>query len=223
MQRYEIDSVIDIGANAGQYATLLRTSGYAGRIQSYEPLPDAFAQLCRRADGDPLWTPINQAVGNSAGTLTMHVAANSVSSSILEVAEVHRQAAPASASVATITVQSTGLDSVLAALDADSVMVKADTQGFELPILKSAGSLLHRVRLIEIEMSLTELYEGQALFREVDEFLLAQNFELKSIEEGFFDADTGELLQIDAIYGNRAHAAGSDQARDRRVSASDTL
>jgi len=223
MQRYGIDTVIDIGANTGQYATLLRDCGYTGQIQSYEPLPSAFAQLRSRAASDPLWTPINRAVGEKAETIKMHVAANSVSSSILSVAELHRQAAPDSGSVAEIMVQSATLDAILAPLAGNSVMVKADTQGFELPILKRAGNLLSSVRLIEIEMSLVELYQGQALFREVDGFLLARRFELRSIEEGFFDAATGQLLQIDAVYGNVSRSSHFDLQRSHHVSGSDAL
>jgi len=223
MQRYGIDTVIDIGANTGQYATLLRDCGYTGKIQSYEPLPSAFSQLRSRAASDPLWTPVNQAVGEKAETVIMHVAANSVSSSILSVGELHRQAAPDSGSVAEIMVQSTTLDAILTPLAGSSIMVKADTQGFELPILKRAGNLLSSVRLIEIEMSLVELYQGQALFREVDGFLLARRFELKSIEEGFFDVATGELLQIDAIYGDTSRSSHSDVQTNHHVSGSDAL
>lgn len=223
MQRYGIDIVIDIGANTGQYAMLLRDCGYTGKIQSYEPLPSAFSQLRSRAASDLLWTPINQAVGEKTETVLMHVAANSVSSSILSVAELHRQAAPGSDSIAEIMVQSTTLDAILSPLVGNSVMVKADTQGFELPILKRAGSLLNSVRLIEIEMSLVELYQGQALFREVDDFLLARQFELKSIEEGFFDASTGELLQIDAIYGSTNRCSHSEGQQNQHVSGSDAL
>jgi len=202
MQRYGITTVIDIGANAGQYASLLRRGGYSGRIQSYEPLPDAFAQLNRLAESDSCWEAINKAVGAQNEPLTMHVAANSVSSSILPIADVHRQAAPSSATVGEISVECTRLDAILSPLSGEVVMVKADTQGLELPILRSAGELLGNVCLIELEMSMVELYSGQALFREVDEFLLRRRFELKSVEEGFFDSDSGELLQIDGIYAN---------------------
>ena len=60
--------------------------------------------------------------------------------------------------------------------------------------------MLGAVSLFEIEMSFVELYHGQALFWELDTFMGASGFRLVSIEEGFFDESTGELLQCDAIY-----------------------
>jgi hypothetical protein len=122
--------------------------------------------------------------------------------------ERHREAAPASATIGEISVECMTLESVLASTPGRSVMVKIDTQGFELPVLRSAGEAIRGVRLIELEMSLVELYAGQAMFRELDAFLLARGFALRSLEEGFFDAQSGELLQVDAVYANVAVAIG---------------
>ena len=88
------------------------------------------------------------------------------------------------------------------------VMVKADTQGYEYPVLLSAGESLKSVALLELELSLVELYKGQTLFRELDAFLLSQGFSLASMDDGFFDEQSGELLQLDAIYRNEKVAAG---------------
>lgn len=202
MSREGITTVIDVGANTGQYALRLRDTGFAGHIASFEPLPEAFRVLSRLAARDPRWTAVNKAVAEDPGSLSMHVAANSVSSSLLPVADAHRQAAPDSATVNEITVECTTMYEVIGELRGESVMIKADTQGFELPVLRGARTRLSEVRLVELELSLAELYSGQALFREVDAYLLEQGFALKSLEEGFFDENTGELLQVDAVYCN---------------------
>jgi FkbM family methyltransferase len=200
LQSHAIDTVIDIGANAGQYASLLRLLGYRGRIASYEPLPDAFQRLQAAAAADSAWTVVQKAVGDASGTLTLRVARNSVSSSVLEMSERHVEAEPESQAVGSVAVSSISLAEIIESAGAANLMVKIDTQGYERQVLASGAASLRSVRLFEIEMSLVELYSGQALFREIDAKMLEAGFRLASIEEGFFDKNTGELLQMDAIY-----------------------
>jgi FkbM family methyltransferase len=201
IERLGIKAVVDIGANAGQYGQKLREHGYAGEILSYEPLPAPFEQLRHLTGRDPSWRAENKAVSNESGSLTMNVARNSVSSSLLKMESRHMDAAPDSAIVSTISVNTVSLRDILRPL-AGPVMVKADTQGYEYPVLLSAGESLKSVALLELELSLVELYKGQTLFRELDGFLLGQGFSLVSMDDGFFDEQRGELLQLDAIYRN---------------------
>ena len=42
MRSRHISTLVDIGANTGQYASLLRDQGYRGSIISFEPLPAAY-------------------------------------------------------------------------------------------------------------------------------------------------------------------------------------
>jgi len=201
IERHRIAAVVDIGANAGQYGLRLRDQGFVGEILSYEPLPAPFEQLHRLATRDGHWKAENKAVSNEGGSLVMNVAGNSVSSSLLVMETRHLSSAPDSATVSTIRVETISLQKILNPL-AGPVMVKVDTQGYEYPVLLSAGELLKSIALLELELSLVELYKGQALFRELDAFLLSKGFSLVSVEDGFFDEERGELLQIDAIYRN---------------------
>ena len=79
-----IDLVLDVGANRGQYARELRAGGYGGRSLSFEPLPDAFAELAESLSPDPLWDGLPIALEDDDGRVEIHESANSVSSSILE-------------------------------------------------------------------------------------------------------------------------------------------
>lgn len=206
MKRHRISAVLDIGANSGQYGALLREHGYAGRIVSYEPLPDAYESLQRRRRRDPNWTAVNKAVGDSEGEIEFHVAGNSESSSVLPMLPRHLQAAQDSRTIQKTAVRVTTLDSLLEPLATEKVLLKIDTQGYENHVLAGGRRLLPGVSLLEIEMSLVPLYEGQALFRELDSKLTGLGFSLVSICDGFFDPDSGELLQFDAIYANQDRA-----------------
>lgn len=112
--RFGCDLVLDVGANTGQYAARLRELGYGGKILSFEPLPDAHAQLLARAAADPLWEVHPRcALGAAAGTGALNVAGNSVSSSLLPMLDLHAAAAPRSIYIGQVETPVTTLDALL--------------------------------------------------------------------------------------------------------------
>lgn len=204
IRRFNISTIIDIGANKGQFGVMLRQHGYQGRLWSFEPLPTAYASLKKKALEDTHWLATNCAVSDQEGSIEFHVAKNSESSSALLMLPRHLEAAASSETIETIRVKTTTLKSILEEVRGENIMLKIDTQGYEDKVLLSGISLVAQVALIELEMSLAPLYEGQMQFRELDKFLLHNGFKLSSISEGFYDQKTGELLQFDAIYENSA-------------------
>src|SRR5271154_6586030 len=66
----KITTVLDVGANQGQYATGLRVRGYREKIVSFEPDPGAFGQLKAKAEPDPKWSVRNLAIGARDGEQT---------------------------------------------------------------------------------------------------------------------------------------------------------
>lgn len=197
-----VDVVLDVGANAGQYGRELRQLGYAGRIVSFEPLSAAFAALQGERAGDPLWEAEQLAVGEVSGEAVIHVAQNSVSSSLLPVLPRHLAAEPASRYVGTEKVRVERLDTLVARhLPAGArPFLKVDTQGSELAVVRSAGSELHRFIGLQLELSLVPLYQGETLFAEMVALLEPEGFTLVSIEPGHADYASGHLLQADGIF-----------------------
>src|SRR6185295_6306582 len=111
LQTLRVSLVLDVGANEGQYARSLRDWGYTGRIVSFEPLSAAHAKLVETSRNDAAWEVAGQtAIGDTDGQIEIHVAANSASSSILEMLPAHQRAAPDSGYVATETVPIARLD-----------------------------------------------------------------------------------------------------------------
>jgi FkbM family methyltransferase len=205
LEQHQVDTVLDIGANVGQFGAALRQAGFAGRIVSLEPLQGAFAALQRRANRDPSWVVQRAAVGAQQGTLTMNVSGNSVSSSALPMLDRHAVAAPESRYVTTEEVTATTVDALVAEhqLNPESTLLKIDVQGYEQPVLDGAANTLDRFAAVRTEMSLVALYEGQALFGDLLTQLADHGFDMWLLEPGFVEPSTGRLLQVDGVFFRR--------------------
>lgn len=198
----KVNVVLDVGANTGQYAQELRATGYRGRIVSFEPLPDAFAQLRRRTLRDPTWDARQLAIGETDGPVTLNVAGNSVSSSILPMLKQHEVAEPRSAYIGSCRVPMARLDSIESSglSEGDRVHLKLDIQGYEMQALRGAASTLSQVVSVEAELSLVPLYEGQVLMSGVVDFLATAGFQLIWVERGFLSPKTSHMLQLDGLF-----------------------
>ena len=204
LQRREVTLILDVGANIGQFARTIRRVGYRGRIVSFEPLSDAHAKLLAAARHDPLWTVASRcALGSRPGKVQINIAANSQSSSILKMLERHVSGDPKSAYIGGESVEMMTLDSFLAGerdLAKSAIALKIDTQGYEAEVLAGLHRWSDCVRVIVIEMSLAALYEGEATFLDLYRAIQDRGYRCISIERGFTDPRTYEVLQVDAIF-----------------------
>lgn len=203
LKEHEVNTVLDVGANVGQYALYLRSLGYRGQIVSFEPLADAHASLLRASRSDPAWhVAPRMAIGFLPGLATINVSSNSVSSSILPMLPAHLDAAPESKYVRSEQVQVERIDvAALPYLAADSsVLLKIDTQGFERHVIDGVTGLLCKVALIQIELSLIALYDGQSSLLQVLAAVSAVGFEPWAFFPEFNDPRSGRHLQIDALF-----------------------
>ena len=203
LRSHRIETVIDVGANTGQFALELLRAGFKGKVVSLEPLPQAHAQLVHNAGAWSNWV-IGPAVAIGATTADadFHVTQNSVSSSLLPVLDVHVAAAPQSAMINTIRVPVRRLDEVVAQLQIaqERLFLKIDTQGTERDVLEGASNILPGVSGLKVEMSLTRLYDNQCLYSDLDAQIRAAGFTLWDIVPGFRDDGVARLLQFDGIY-----------------------
>lgn len=214
IDRSGVDLVIDVGANEGQYARGLRSSGYPGSIISIEPLSSAFDVLAGAASGDSGWQAKRGAAGSAEGEMELRVAGNGVSSSFLPMLDRHVEAAPGSAEQGSETVAVSPLDRLVLSdlMRASAGLLKIDTQGFEAEVLGGASAVLDSGRLagVEVELSLVPLYEGQPLWPELADLLRRAGFVLLALGHGFRDPKTGELLQVDGLFGRDEAGLGME-------------
>lgn len=203
LQVHNIDLVIDVGANDGGYGRFLRGGGYTGRILSFEPLSKAHAALVAAVADDAKWfVAPRMALGESDGETKINIAGNSTSSSVLPMGELHQAAAPSSVYQGSESVMLRRLDSIEheAISGAQSILLKIDTQGYEMPVLRGARQLLARATGVQLELSVVALYEGQSTYRDVIPWLSDEGFELWNVLPGFADPKSGRMLQFDGVF-----------------------
>lgn len=204
MKRLGINFVLDVGANDGTYGSDLRREGYKGRIWSYEPQLGPFGDLAKAAASDDLWKTINCGCGAKEGTAIINVAKNTYSSSLLPMLGAATANAPDAEYVSQETISICTLDeSVLPSFKPeDNLWLKIDTQGYEAEVFNGAKHLVPFVKVLECELSLVPLYEGQLLIDEMISMIYKMGFRMVGVAPVFFELETGSALQIDGTFVN---------------------
>jgi FkbM family methyltransferase len=209
----DVELTLDVGAHAGEYGRGLRACGYRGQIVSFEPVRRQFERLTAAAAGDDAWECQNRAAGARAETATINVSGNDgFSSSLLAMKRAHEQAVGESRYEGTETIEVVSLDEALAdRMQAQPrSYLKIDTQGYEHQVLAGTARTLQHCLAVELELSLTPLYEGQLLIGEMIELMRGHGFHPTHLEQEFTDPHSGELLQVNGLFQASARITGEN-------------
>jgi FkbM family methyltransferase len=213
LRAFAIDCVFDVGANVGQYGTMLRDIGFAGLIISFEPNPAAFAALREASSKDKLWIAENIALDETRKTATFNVMANSEFSSLHEpdhsaTAQFHALNTVSQR----ISVETEMLDNLFGSLKErygfSRPFLKMDTQGHDLKIIRGAEGVLRNFIGLQSELSFTQIYADQPSAFEALGHYASKNFQLTALiqnNHGYFP----NLNEMDCIMYNRAFFSDS--------------
>lgn len=199
----DCDVVLDVGANEGQYGRWLRSFGYNGRIISFEPMTDVFERLLAATADDPNWECHNLALGATAFEADVQVAENSIGSSLYPPSNQHLRLVPDAKTIRREPARFRPLADLWTELGCDGrdVYLKIDVEGYEREVLAGAVPILSKVRYIELEMSVTEMYKNAPLFHEYLPLLLDLGFHTVALEQNHGDdPDTGQMMMVDGIF-----------------------
>jgi FkbM family methyltransferase len=203
LARRSIDAVIDVGANAGQYATRLRTAGWRGPILSIEPIPELRDNLVTRAAADPDWAVAPaMALGAVDGEVTLEVSAETDMSSTLPQSPLLREISPTSAVVRRIVVPQRRLDRLELVVGGPwrRLFVKIDVQGAEPAVLAGLEGLWERVQGLQLELALLPLYDGELPWLDLVGALAARGYSPHLLFPGYFSRGLGRQVQLDAVF-----------------------
>lgn len=175
----DFQTVVDVGANRGQFALVARKHFPNAKIVSFEPLKEPAALFRRVFSSDPQIVLYGMAIGPEEKEMTIHVSRVDDSSSLLPITALQNSLFPGTAEKETRTVYVKPLEAVLSAKDIKRpALLKMDVQGFERDALEGCKSLLALFSYVYVECSFLELYAGQSLAPEVISFLSGFGFAL---------------------------------------------
>jgi FkbM family methyltransferase len=199
---YRINCVLDVGANRGQFTLLLRDAGYRGHVASFEPVPEAFAELERAAARDPAWTAYPWALGREAGRVPMNVVPDTLSSLLAATsfgARRHpRLRQPVAIDVPMVRLDAV-LDEVLAPVADPRPYLKLDTQGYDLEVFAGLGERVADFVGMQSEVALLQIYEGMQRMPEALAASEAAGFKITALYPVSRDMRTARVLEFDCV------------------------
>lgn len=213
--RLNINCVLDVGAHFGEYGLYLRNLGYRGHIISFEPIGENFEVLAQRAASDPRWKTYPFALGATEGAELINVMSGTDLSSFLPPASYIQERFGEHVTLQrTEQVEVKRLEGIFDAcvehLDEDAhVFLKMDTQGYDLQVLKGAGTCLDRISAIQTELSVRPLYDGMESFPDSIACLNELGFEITGLFPVTRDLDHLRIIEVDCVMRRIPQANGT--------------
>lgn len=198
-----IKTIIDVGANIGQFAEEIRPDLPDAFMYSFEPLKDCYDTLVSTFKDDKNFKAFHMALGDTNEEVIMHRSEYSPSSSILKMAQFHKELYPYTKKSSDEKITVRRLDDIKELnpnkLEKE-ILVKIDTQGFEDRVIRGGTEFLKHVKVIIIETSFVTLYEKQVLFGDIHKMLADLGFAYKGCLHKKFNAKNGGNLYEDSIF-----------------------
>jgi FkbM family methyltransferase len=200
-----VDAVIDVGANHGQYATMLRKdASFTGHIFSFEPNPDVFASLQSRAHGDARWHVFNMALSDFEGVVPFNIMAADQFSSIQKPAEqLDAIFVPRNKVERVVDMQCRTLDGMmdemLGAHGLSRPFLKMDTQGHDRAVCDGARASLARCLGVQSELAVRPIYADATDYKAMIAYLAERGF----VPNALFANNKGHfplLVEMDGIF-----------------------
>ena len=201
LKRAGIHTVLDIGANTGQFAEKIIKILSDVKVYSFEPLQECLQQLYQLQQRYRNLEVLPYACGEREEKAEMFHSVFSPSSSLLKMNDRHEELYPNTINSFKEIVTVKRLDDIAAMLTlSPEVLLKMDVQGFEDRVIKGGRNTLRKVKVVLVEVSFEELYEEQGDFHTVYSLLYEVGFEFAGFWEQFCSSQTGLPIQADAIF-----------------------
>lgn len=201
LRNMKIETILDIGANTGQFAKSMHELFPKATLYSFEPLKDCYEELLVQFKNVPHFQAFNVALGDETGIVEMHRSEYSPSSSLLSMNELHKISFPYTKKEILQKVDLVCLDDMISCLKLrQPMLVKLDVQGYEDKVISGGKTVLAQADIVITELSVEQLYDGQPLFEEIYKIMTSMGFQYRGNYHQLCSPDDGRVLQVDGIF-----------------------
>ncbi len=205
LDRLPICTVVDIGANRGQFAKFILDVFPQARVYCFEPLPTAFEDLRNwtRSSRPESVLVFNVALGEHVDRIEMlRTTSHDESSSVLRPTALRSTLFPQTREHVQVSVEQTTLDRAVGdfslRLDPE-VLVKIDVEGYEDRVIRGGTQTIGQARACVLEVCLDPIYEGQATFPQILMLMDSLEFGYAGNLRQVYASD-GHVICLDAVF-----------------------
>lgn len=200
-QTIPIRTVLDIGANTGQFARMIHGLCPQAAIHAFEPIGVCAEELKGILSSIPGARVYPWALGDTTERIMMNRSLFTPCSSLLKPNARMELEYPDGARVQSEQVEMRRLDDAVSGIDLEpDVLVKIDVQGYELHVLRGGAETLRRVRWLAIEVTFRSQYDGQPLFDEIYQAVHALGFLFRGFAGQYVSPHDQQWAYADAIF-----------------------
>jgi FkbM family methyltransferase len=202
LKKMDFKTIIDVGASKGKATIQFHKMFPGAKIYAFEPLRDCFEIMSQKLKDVSVIRLFNIALCDRKGRDIIHRSSYSGCSSIRKMGDLHKNAFPITAGGHDEEIEIDTLDNVLGEFDLkENILIKIDVQGLEDKVILGGQKIISRAKVIIVEMSFVELYEGQPLFGEVYQLLSAMGFKYSGAwDPDFRNPLDGRSIQQDSVF-----------------------
>jgi FkbM family methyltransferase len=205
LEEYNINTVIDVGANVGQFALEISKFLPKAFVYSFEPQKHEYSTLIQNCNQLKNFRAFNLGLGDSEGSSAIHKCSYTPGSSMLQMTSLTRGVFQ---NLKDVT--HTSEDITIAKLDdmvankqvviGENILIKVDVQGFEDKVISGGINTFQKAKIVIIEVCFYELYTGQPLFSGIYSILTRIGFTYKGDINICFHEKNGKPIFSDALF-----------------------
>ena len=201
LKEKDINTIFDVGANTGQFASQFHKLFPDAEIYSFEPITDCYIELLKSMKHFSKFHAFNFALGDENTKTEMYHNDYSPSSSLLPMEESLKEMFPYTEKAKISEVNIRRLDDVADDLCIkDNILIKMDVQGFEDKVILGGDKLISRASVLILETCFQPLYIGQVLFDTIYDMLKQRGFVYMGSEDIRRNPMNGQIIYCDSIF-----------------------